>query len=656
MKFKKTIIFIVITAIAVSAAAYFSIGAKEEVEYTVAKIELGSINQTVSETGNVKASSEINLNFLNTGNISKILVKTGGYAEKGQILAELDYSGLSIKQQEAQANLDVAKANLSKLLAGATREEIVVSQAGVDQAKSSYDSAVRELEKTKKTAAESIAQAEKTLSDLELDSGGNVTAYEQAVAAAQTTLDNTKITYQRSIDNNKDIVLTTLENKLTAAKTALDDINTILNDEDALDVLSVKKTSYLEDTKTGYKQASDLLDAANISLDAAEQSKNSAGISQATEDALSALNKTYTALSACYNALESTITSSDFTQTDLDAYKTSINTELTNINTAISSVQTAWQNLDDAILAYNTNVSNSEKSLAQKQASLDDAIISAGNSLNTAKLAGDQQITAAESKVENSREAWEVAKANLAKIKAPADLQDAALSRAQVKQAQAALDSVANQIENSIIKAPISGTITQVEYEIGEQAMAGKPVISMLGDNNFEIEVDISEADISKVRINNPAEITLDAFGEDIKFAGKVYFIEPAETVIQDVIYYKVVVEFTSPPAPLLIRRGEQEQSESGERFNIKSGMTANVIITTAEKDNILIIPNRAIVEKNGLGKIVRVLRNGQIQEASVQIGLRGDEGMVEALFFGKAQDGSEVKAGDEVVTFIKEK
>ena len=205
------------------------------------------------------------------------------------------------------------------------------------------------------------------------------------------------------------------------------------------------------------------------------------------------------------------------------------------------------------------------------------------------------------------------------------------------------MDSVANQIENSIIKAPISGTITKVEYEIGEQTIAGKLVVSMLGENNFEIEVDISEADIAKIRINNPAEITLDAFGEDIEFVGKVYFIEPAETVIQDVIYYKVKVAF--------IEKEEQNTNMSG----IKSGMTANVMITTAEKDNILIIPNRAIVEKNGSGKIVRVLRQGEIQEASVQIGLRGDEGKVEVLSFGKAQDGSEVKAGDEVVTFIKE-
>ncbi|MBU4257384.1 HlyD family efflux transporter periplasmic adaptor subunit, partial [Patescibacteria group bacterium] len=69
-------------------------------------------------------------------------------------------------------------------------------------------------------------------------------------------------------------------------------------------------------------------------------------------------------------------------------------------------------------------------------------------------------------------------------------------------------------MDNSVIKAPISGTITKVEYEAGEQASAAKPAVYMLGENNYEIEVDVSEADIAKIKINDPAAITLDAFGE----------------------------------------------------------------------------------------------------------------------------------------------
>jgi len=153
-----------------------------------------------------------------------------------------------------------------------------------------------------------------------------------------------------------------------------------------------------------------------------------------------------------------------------------------------------------------------------------------------------------------------------------------------------------------------------------------------LGENNFEIEVDISEADIAKIRKDNPAEITLDAFGDEVKFPGQVYSIEPAETIIQDVIYYKVKVELS--------------EKDEVKMAGIKSGMTANVIITTSFRDNVLIMPSRAVVEKNGGNKYVRVLVGKKVIEAPVEVGLRGDEGLVEVL--------SGVKEGDEVITFVK--
>jgi len=195
--------------------------------------------------------------------------------------------------------------------------------------------------------------------------------------------------------------------------------------------------------------------------------------------------------------------------------------------------------------------------------------------------------------------------------------------------AQAALDLVKNQIANNFIKAPVAGTITKKNYEAGEQFALSRPVFSLLGANNFAIEVDVSESDIAKVSLNDPVEITLDAFGEDVKFAGLVKFIEPAETVIQDVIYYKVKINF------------------DGRGKDIKSGMTANANITTAKKDNILIAPSRAVIKKNSNGKFVRLLIGQQITEVSVTIGLRGDNGLVEIL--------TGLSEGDAVVTYIQQ-
>ncbi|MFH1662237.1 MAG: efflux RND transporter periplasmic adaptor subunit [Candidatus Falkowbacteria bacterium] len=634
MKIKKIAIIIIILIIVGAVASYFVFGEKETVEYTTVKAERGSILQTVSETGVVKASNEVDLNFSTTGKIAKILVKIGDIVKNGQVLAELDYSDLSINEQEAQANLDIANAQLNKLLDGATKEEIAVSQASVDQAKASYDSSLNEFEKISNKEDEAVAQAEEELYDLEDASSNTITTYEQAVSVAEVALNNAKSVYQRAIDNKEDDLLVTIENKLTINTTALDTVNTILEDDDTDYVLSILNLAYLNNTKSDYSAGKNLLSIANASLNVAKLSGERDDIKKAVDDVLASLNKAFSCLNNCYGALDNSVVSTTFILAELNSYKSDVSADQNSINNAISAIQTDKQELDDAVLAYAEQVATEEEDLIHAQTNLNDAIIDARNSLYNARTARDQKIATAQTAINSAIEALEVAKAQLAQTKAQASIQDVLLSQAQVRQAQAALNSVKNKIENSIIKAPIEGVITEIGYEIGEQTSLSESVVSILVDNNFEIEVDISEADISKVKVNNPVEITLDAFGDDIKFLGKVNFIEPAETVIQDVIYYKVKIIFN--------------EFINDSLNDVKSGMTANTIITTAQKENVLMIPSRAVVDKNGSGKIVRILVNSEINEAPVNLGLRGDEGMVEVL--------SGIKEGDLVVTSIKTK
>lgn len=621
---KTTKIFIILVIIAAVAGSvlYFANNKKENNKYITVKVARGRLIQTVSDTGTVKAVKDVNLNFLNNGKIAKISVKEGDEVTEGRILAELDYSALSIKEKEA-------KAKLNKLIAGASKEDIAVKQANINHAYAAYLSAKNELSKVKNTVAENISQTQKTLNDLESDSPYNVTVYEQAIKSALIKLGNTKKIYSQSIVNKENDAITVIESGLADADTALDKINTILTDNDAKDVLSIKNTSYSANAKSSRNEAVDLLNAANNALAAAKADKTKSNIQKAIAAAKAVLGKTFESLNFCFDALGSTITGSNFTQTDLDVFKTDINAELTTISASISATQTAEQNLTDARLAYDANASNAEEALAKARVDFNNAIINARNSLNSAKISGDKQITIAEANVKTSKELWEVAKARLTQIKAPARREDVVL-------AQSALESVKKQIENSIIKAPVSGVITKVNYEVGEQTSAGEPEFSMVSANNLEVDVDVSESDIIKVNIGDPVEITLDAFGDDIKFSGKVYFIEPAETIIQDVIYYKVKIEFTGG-----IGGNQRRQNK------IKPGMTANVVITTNEKKNILKMPSRAIVQKNG-NEYARILVNGKVNETPVKIGLRGDEGIVEVL--------KGVKEGDEAVTFIKNK
>ena len=631
---RKKIIIIIISAIVIGGiGSYYAFGKKDNIEYVTAQTERGVLIQTVSETGTVKAANELDLNFLNSGKVKKIMVKVGDKVVKDQPLAELDYDQLSLKQREAQANLAAAQANLAKLRAGASRVELLVAEASVNQAKTSYDSAQKESANTRNVADENIKQAKKTLDDLESKTDGDITTYEQAVATAEISLENAKKTYKQALDNKIDIGLISAEEKINSANVALDNIYKVLNDEDAKNILSVKNSFYLGETNRYYGEAKVLVASAQSSVDAAKSNKDFDSVNSALIGALSALDKTLSALSNCYKVLENSITSSSFTQAELDAYKTTISSQQTTISTSISTINSSKQNLADASLSYDTNISTAQNSLAQARVNLDNAIISAKNAYANARINGEQQIALAQSRVDSALMAWELAKVQLDKTESPARSEDILAAEAQVAQAQAVSQSAALQIDNSAIKAPLDGIITAINYKEGEDTSLSKPVIAMLGENDLEIEVLVSETDVAKVGQDNEAEVTLDAFGDDRKFKAFIVSVEPAATTIQEVIYYKVNVAFADAKENLA---------------DIKPGMTANVLITTNKKDGALMVPSRAIIEKTDGVKIVRVLVGNNMSETPVELGIRGDGGKIEII--------SGLKEGDIVVTLIKEK
>lgn len=599
-------------------------------EYTTALAERGKLIQTVSETGTLKATDEIDLNFLNTGKVAKINVSLWDKVQAGDTLAELDFSDLTIKKNEAQANVEIAQASYNKLLAGATRHEIAVVQANVNQAQTNYQNAIKELEDTRRTENENLKQAQNKLQDFISKTPEDLTAQEQAVALAETNLQNAKSTYGQILDHRKDSTFQIAESNISVATYALDIINTMLTDDIIKSGLGLKDSASLTKSKELYADGIELRDEANDCFKNYQNGTQELGILIQKDKEL--LDKTFSALNEFYTVLENSVTTIHLPQNDLDAKKLSVNTQITTVSNAVNSVQTAEQNLNDAQIAYTTKVNTAEENLKQANANLSDAITSARNQLDVVEVLVKQKITTAESRVSNTKELLNIAEAQLSQIKAPARSQDVSLQKAQLKQAKAMLAVAENNIEKSILKAPIDGIITKIEYEIGEM-VSTKPIISILNSYDLEIEVDISETDISKIELGDKVETTLDAFTDDLKFYGKVLEIEPAETIIQDVIYYKVKTNIDFP---------EQYLTQ------VKPGMTANVIITTEEKYDAMLVPSRSILDRNGDGKVIRILENGVLKEEKVEVGLRGDDGVIEVV--------SDLAEGTEVVTFVKKK
>lgn len=191
-----------------------------------------------------------------------------------------------------------------------------------------------------------------------------------------------------------------------------------------------------------------------------------------------------------------------------------------------------------------------------------------------------------------------------------------AAQREVIKKAEAAVQAIVEQINETTLYAPISGTVIKKNVEVGEITVANAvtantSVVTIASDGDLEADVDVSESDILKVALGQKAIVTLDALPTDDKIEAEVMEIEPASTVIQDVVYYKVKLKFNSQDS----------------RFKV--GMSADADINTAEKDNVVMVPQRAV--KNDGQDYVEILKaDNVVERVNVVTGLEGDDGMIE--------------------------
>lgn len=249
------------------------------------------------------------------------------------------------------------------------------------------------------------------------------------------------------------------------------------------------------------------------------------------------------------------------------------------------------------------------------------------NAYNTSLQTRISAISAAQSILDSAQATLNLKKAQIR----PADIEAA---KAQVLSAQGQLESSNAQYENTIIRAPSGGTVTDVGIKIGEQATALKPVISLQDVDNLYVEANVSEANIALISVGQKVTYTFDALGTGKEFTGQVTAIDPASTVVSGVVNYKVTSSI--------------DGSIVG--TTILPGMTANISVKVAEKSNALAVPQRAILEKEGKS-FVRVVTNkdqGTFEEKEITTGLEADGGLVEVT--------SGLKTGDEIITFLEEK
>ena len=228
----------------------------------------------------------------------------------------------------------------------------------------------------------------------------------------------------------------------------------------------------------------------------------------------------------------------------------------------------------------------------------------------------------------------DVTSANLQLLNAQ-DAYDAATQTSQIRQTHSQLLSAQNALAQAWTKyrdlrktaafhtltAPADGTVTAVNIRKGATAPSGAAIT--LDAATYQVTADVVETDVSKIQVGQAADVTVDAVNADV--TGKVSAISPtaeSSSSSSSVVSYGVTIDLASPPKAL------------------RSGMTANITVTTASAANVLAVPAAALRGTDGNYSVL-VLVEGAPQSQPVTVGL---------ITSSLVEIKSGLNAGDDVV------
>jgi HlyD family secretion protein len=151
--------------------------------------------------------------------------------------------------------------------------------------------------------------------------------------------------------------------------------------------------------------------------------------------------------------------------------------------------------------------------------------------------------------------------------------------------AQARVATAKINLEYATIKAPIGGVVAEVSTQEGETVAASlnaPTFITIVDLGRLQVDDFVDETDVGLVKVGQSAWFTVDAFPKR-RFKGKVQAIHPSAKIIDNVVYYTVIIEIDDAYQGLL-----------------KPEMTANVSIVVDKKASALWVPTEAVRRKGG--------------------------------------------------------
>lgn len=562
--------------VALAVGAFWMIKSKrksaEESPIKTADVERGSLTQTIVSTGTIAAETGANVKIGSqiTGRIRRLNTDLGQKVQAGQIIAELDAPDLRANLESAQRNLAQAQARYQQQLAGVSMQHTQVAGA---------------FEQASESVHRAQAQREQAAAGL-VAARSRVRSAEAALAGAQARLKSAQANL-RSAEAAAKLQPAQTSAEVTRAQAGLSTAQAAL--------VQAQKGADLQvhNAETAVSQAQSNADLAAANLKRAQSLLEKGYVSQQDVDA--AQNQYEVArqgLAASRNSL-------DLTRQKVAADLQSAQDAVTQAQATLAAAQAGtYQDVvrTEAVNAAQSSVVDAESSVAQAQSQLE----SAREDVRTAQA----QLVSAEADVRSAKAAQSVALGNMTEDRLKQKDVQAAYEAQRQAQAQVAYQMA--QYDKSNIRSPISGTVISLTQQEGETVAAGlsaPTLVEVVDLARLEVHAFVDETDIAQVRLGQAAKVEVDAFPKET-FTGKVTKISSAATVQDNVVTYQVTIGLDKYPEGLL-----------------KPQMTANVTLTLARKDNVLLVPNEALKQKKGVTQVV-VLKDGKGEVRDVKTGM----------------------------------
>ncbi len=584
------IISTVIVIIVVFSSCFFykiSVGKEDAVKYALAMVEKGIITVSVSGSGQVSVSNQVDIKARTSGDILEIKAEKGQKIKEGDTLLRINNHDAQKAVRDAQLALDIDRTELAKLSDPADEIDILKAENAVNTAEINLEELLNSVDEFTLTRYQNnLDDAKRNFDNLKIDQKREC---QDALDARQSAEENVDKAYEDAYDSIANIFL-----ELPEITTELREIlygYEIADSDNSVPLYSMNATVFLNSVFGNDRNEMEnfnniaIDDYENFRLKFDQNLKNYKNTSRYSENEIinELLDEVLETIKAVSETVKSEINMIDFWIDCRSKNEQKIFSKVKEYQSDLKSQTSKTANYLATIFSARKSIEDSEKKLINARQSIIDferdqpvEIVKAEWNIKEKEEELRKIIEGPkENEIESARILLEEKKETLKNLLAGADSLDLRSKKNSVQQKADILADAEEELANCSVRAPFDGIIADMSVKNGDSVSSGNILLTFISGQKIA-EISLNEIDVARVKMGQKAIINFDAV-ENLNITGEVAEVDTMGNNSQGVVNYGIKIVFDL----------EDER--------VKPGMSLTVSIITDVKQDILMIPNSAV-------------------------------------------------------------